>query len=101
MATEFSAIGWNRVTVEYLHSAKQLDKKKLQVILDDAKGLVKAKQDVDESMEGSSGRATLCSDPEDGGKNFDHRLKIALTYVNSLNISYSHFQLAFHYFVRS
>jgi len=72
MATEFSAIGWNRVTLEYLHSAKQLDKKKLQVILDEAKGFVTVKQDADELMEGSSGRAALCSDPEDDGKSSDH-----------------------------
>ena len=69
MATEFSAVGWNRVTVEYLHSAKKLDKKKLQGILDEAKGLVKVKQDADE-LEEPSGRAALCSDEE--GKNSDH-----------------------------
>jgi hypothetical protein len=74
MATEFSAIGWNRVTLEYLHSAKKLDKKKLQVILDEAKGLVKVKpQDAaDELTDGSSGRAALCSDPEDDSMNSDH-----------------------------
>jgi len=69
ISTEFSAAGWNKVTMEYLGSVKQLGKKKLKVILDEAKDLVQkgtgtGQEILNESME-PSGRATLCSDEED------------------------------------
>ena len=65
---EFSAQGWNKITVEYLKSVKQLGTKRLRAIFDLAKGLVpkgassaSGQFDVDESH---SGRALLCSDEE-------------------------------------
>jgi len=66
ISTEFSAVGWNKVTMEYLGSVKQLGKKKLKVILDEAKDLVQkgtgtGQEILNESME-PSGRTTLCSD---------------------------------------
>lgn len=65
IATEFSAVGWNKINMEYLGSVKQLGKKKLKVIFDEAKDAVQGtgQEILDESME-SSGRATLCSDEE-------------------------------------
>ena len=60
---EFSAQGWNKVTVEYLKSVKQLGAKKLRAIFDLAKGLVPKSQQFD-ADESHSGRATLCSDEE-------------------------------------
>jgi len=66
ISTEFSAVGWNKVTMEYLGSVKQLGKKKLKVISDEAKDVVQGtgQEILNESME-PSGRATLCSDEED------------------------------------
>jgi len=74
MATEFSATGWNKITLEYLSSVNKLGKPKLQVILYEAKSLVQnSKQDMAGTlMDDSSGRADLCSDPEDNGKNSDY-----------------------------
>ena len=66
ISTEFSALGWNKATMEYLNSVKQLDKKKLKAIFDEAKDLVpQNNQEVLEAPELTSGRAMLCSDDED------------------------------------
>jgi hypothetical protein len=61
-STEFSALGWNKITVEYLHAVKGLNEKKLTMIFDEAKELVKSV--VQDEMDSHSGRATLCSDEE-------------------------------------
>ena len=65
ISVKFSALGWNRVTVEYLKSVQQLDVKKLRAIFDLAKGLVQKGQQLEcDADESHSGRATLCSDEE-------------------------------------
>jgi hypothetical protein len=67
MPTEFSAFGWNKATMEYLHSIKELGMKKLKEIFDEAKNLVpqnSSDAQVIDAPELSSGRATLCSDEE-------------------------------------
>lgn len=63
ISTEFSALGWNKVTMEYLHSIKQLGTKKLKQIFDEAREIVPQDSLID-APELSSGRATLCSDED-------------------------------------
>jgi len=50
--------------MEYLQSVKQLSKKKLAVIFDEAKELVPKASDQDELADSYLGHATLCSDEE-------------------------------------
>lgn len=64
ISTEFSIQGWNKVTMEYLKSVKQLSKKKLVVIFDEAKELAPKANDQDELADSYLGHATLCSDKE-------------------------------------
>lgn len=63
----FSAAGWNRITLKYLCSVKELGKSKLQVILDEAKTMVvqKDKQNDADNSDESDGHADLHSDPEE------------------------------------
>jgi hypothetical protein len=64
ISTEFLALGWNKVTMEYLHSIKQLGPKKLKQIFNKAREIVPQDPLID-APELSSGCATLCSDEED------------------------------------
>ena len=41
--TEFSAAGWNQVTMDYLDSVQKLGGKRLRAILEDAKSHIKGK----------------------------------------------------------
>lgn len=64
--TEFSAQGWNKATMEYLHAIKQLGIKKLKEIFDEARDLTpQNNHDAMDAPELLSGRAMLCSDEED------------------------------------
>jgi hypothetical protein len=70
ISTEFSALGWNKATLEYLVSVKQLETKKLKKIFDMARELVPNNQDthIQDTPELASVRATLCSDDEGESK---------------------------------
>jgi hypothetical protein len=65
ISAEFSAQGWNKVTIEYLASVKQLSEKKLKAIFDLAKDFIKKGTGQFNVEQSHSGRATLCSDEED------------------------------------
>jgi hypothetical protein len=59
---DFSAIGWNKTTLDYLDSVKNLPSARLIAIFDEAKGL--ATKGVQQSTVQKSGRAALQSDDE-------------------------------------
>jgi hypothetical protein len=61
-ATEFSAAGWNKATLEYLGSVKLLGAERLQVIFDEIKDIQMNQEDEEMEVDGYSGRANLCSD---------------------------------------
>ena len=65
ISTEFSALGWNKATMEYLNSAKKLGPKKLDEIFKEARELASLLEATVETLELSSERANLCSDEED------------------------------------
>jgi hypothetical protein len=82
ISAEFSAQGWNKITVEYLESVKQLGTKRLKAIFDLAKGLdPKYASGEFDAEELPSGRATLCSDEETGKISYYWCLNIELTYT--------------------
>lgn len=65
-STEFLSMVWNKATMEYLNSVRQLKTKKLNEIFDEAKELVpQNSQETCEAPELLSEHATLCSDDED------------------------------------
>ena len=67
---EFSAAGWNQITVDYFDSIKNLSEARLTTIFDDARALVtKGKPHLAPiGQPEKSSRSTLQSDNESGGK---------------------------------
>ena len=59
----FSAIGWNKTTLDYLDSVKNLTSARLTAIFGEAKALATPKG-IQQSMVQKSGRAALQSDDE-------------------------------------
>jgi uncharacterized protein with von Willebrand factor type A (vWA) domain len=66
ISAEFSAQGWNKITMEYFDSVKQLGTKRLKIIFDLAKSFLQkgACTDQLDIAKSDSGCAILCSDEE-------------------------------------
>jgi len=62
--TEFSAAGWNQVTIDYLESIDGLGDKKLKLILDEANDRAKKGKKQEEFSKPKSIRSALHSDDE-------------------------------------
>jgi hypothetical protein len=61
---DFSAIGWNNTTLDYLDSVKSLTSGRLTAIFDEAKGLATKGVQSTVLQPEKSGRSTLRSDDE-------------------------------------
>lgn len=68
--TEFFAAGWNEATVDYLDSVKELGKKWLKAIFDEAKLRVQKRKRENFNIKPKSSRSALHSDSEDNQEVF-------------------------------